>query len=647
MGHLFRIDCFFRHLSILIFASVISCTTKKSIKPEIGVLNYEKHYNVLMYGAVPNDGKDDSESIQRAIDAAIISQNHSIVYIPPGVYDIQKGLVVGSKTELGEYFFVTLKLSGHTQAFSSNQQIGATSVLKGSGPGFTVAVQNARQCVIENLVFEGPTMNFHTPKQILNTLPKDWNRNGDLRINRFSPNCAIAIDPFHKEILAADQNPGFKDFYSNSGSSGSSMILIRGCSFSQYYIGIANNPGLGTSNGDNIRLEDCHVTSCHTFWASGQTQSRNNSIQNVYALYLNTFVSGVTIGRQQGTPPFIQNVNLAGFCKTVFNIQTAFSGLSVCQSYFESIWSLGVVYANTVHFEQCQVQFILPSKLHSSPPFHLYSNTNVNFTGCSIEYFDNCQTTAPFVFRSDGVNIIGGHIEGGVVLADGITNEGGDRLHSVNYWNVNLKCEDSNVNPTISGIHLSNMNNKVILGNSDVTTYDSKQYYTESPTYKVYKIEMADVWFDPKEKTITFLSSSPNLYKKGDVLLSDQWLDLKEFGIDEKLRGTLGFVSDIQDNVITTLGGSELLESSASNIYFVGFHKIAPVIKGTVVEDSDIIRTQTGGNSVEVGSRLNSNLFPQGTWIINVTPDFIRVSSKAIRSSNNNEVISSSGLLEK
>jgi hypothetical protein len=149
------------------------------------------------------------------------------------------------------------------------------------------------------------------------------------------------------------------------------VFTIRGCSFHNYYIAIANNPSNGVANGDNIKVEDSYVESCHTFWSAGQTQSRNNSISNVYALFINTFVSGNVIGQQQGTPPNIRNVNIAGFCRTVFNIKTAFSGLGVDQCYFENIWSLGIVLANTVHFSQCQFQFALPSEKYFGPPFQL------------------------------------------------------------------------------------------------------------------------------------------------------------------------------------------------------------------------------------------------------------------------------------
>lgn len=49
-------------------------------------------YDVSVYGAVPNDGTDDTEAIQEAIDSCF-NQGGGIIYFPKGIYDIKGALV--------------------------------------------------------------------------------------------------------------------------------------------------------------------------------------------------------------------------------------------------------------------------------------------------------------------------------------------------------------------------------------------------------------------------------------------------------------------------------------------------------------------------------------------------------------------------
>lgn len=54
-------------------------------KPELAPKHYQR-YNVLDYGAIPNDGKDDIDAIQRAVDAAG-EAGGGLVFIPKGTFD--------------------------------------------------------------------------------------------------------------------------------------------------------------------------------------------------------------------------------------------------------------------------------------------------------------------------------------------------------------------------------------------------------------------------------------------------------------------------------------------------------------------------------------------------------------------------------
>lgn len=508
--------------------------------------------NILDFGAIPDDGKDDSKGIQAAINHAIQSAQSSKVYCPPGTYDLHTAVMIAHRPQ-SEYEFVTMTFSGHIPAFSANSDIGSTSVFRIKNSTFGIGVQSARNVVIENLVFEGSAPYKADISAIFSQSLEDWTTRVGISANPFSPSSAIVIDPFHSAVSFENRYTGLEDKYTNNSNRGSSMVLIRGCSFIKHYIAIANNPSNGVQNGDNIRAEQCHVNSCHTFWSAGQTQSRGNSIENVYALFLHTFVSGVQIGKQQGTPPSISNVNLAGFCKKVFDIQTGFSGLNVFRSYFESVWSLGVSHGLSTSFDQCQIKFYKPDDFIPSPPFHLHTNNVTSFRDCSIEYFNNCKTPIPFLMKSRELLVSGGHIEGGVIVADGITNAGGDDLHKVQLEGVFIKCLGKVAGKKTTMKPSSKLKNEIIMGGEVLISNEGEVAVNQSTTYNIDYMEKASL--TAEKYTMVFASNALGKYQLGDNLFTGNNLYASTCGLaDVEVRPYLGYVSNISGQIITISG---------------------------------------------------------------------------------------------
>ncbi|MCB0746280.1 MAG: hypothetical protein KDC90_02350 [Ignavibacteriae bacterium] len=534
-------------------------------------LNNQFIVNIVEFGAIPNDSQDNSDAIQMAIDFAIKSKKSSRVFCPPGVYILNKGLIISRIQENGEYGFVTLTIGGNVATYSGDQNIGKVVVFKMNRPTFGLALQSARNCVIENIVFEGCAKFSNEPKEILNldiaTIDKKYN----IINNPFSPSCAIVIDPFHKNILTRDRYKDHESKYTNLSTGGSSMVLIKGCSFIQHYISIANNPSANVQNGDNIRAENCHVSTCHTFWSTGQTQSRGNSIENVYALFLNTFVSGTQIGSGNGTPPSISNVNLAGFCKQVFDIQTGFSGLNVYRSYFESIWSLGLSRGLSTSFDQCQFSFVAPNHDIFMPPFQLYTSNSTSFRDCNIQYFNNCNTPMPYLFRSLELLISGGSVEGGVVVADGITNAGGDDLHKVTLQNVFIKCKGKVAGKKSSEKPVSNIRNEIIMGGEAILSSDGDVLINQGSTYTIEFTENSALTIDRQLKTLSFLAIDTEKYKIGDNLFSDKSVTFPMNETFLTINTYLGFVSGIKENKVIVSGVPMGLMDGPYKIYKVSY----------------------------------------------------------------------------
>ncbi|MBO6517689.1 MAG: hypothetical protein JJ975_14175 [Bacteroidia bacterium] len=592
--------------------------------------------SIADFGAIPNDNKDDSKAIQSAIDFVIHNKKSSHLYCPPGVYNLEEGLVVGNQQPNGEYFFTTITISGHISTYSPDQRIGSTTVFKMRNPTFGIAFQLARNCVVENIVFEGCAQYTNNIETILTASLEDWGEAARARTNSNSPSCAIAIDPFHREITSQNRYPGMEQYYKNQGSGGSSMVLIRGCSFSKHYIAVANNASGKVANGDNIRVEQCNVSTCHTFWSAGQTQSRANSIDNVYAMFLHTFISGMEIGSRHGTPPAVRNLNLAGFCKQLLEVNSGFASVNFSQSYMESLWTLGLAIADQVSFSQCKIKFEVPGNKHFAPPCYLYAKGVASFRDCDLQFFNNCKTRMPILLHSQQLLISGGSVEGGVVVADGHTNAGGEDLHNVKMESVFIKCLNKVAGASASTKPNSNLKGDIIMGGDFVQGLDGSVYRSSATTYNLYQLEDVKVVINESSKTGSFTTSNPGYYKIGDNLFTNRDVDIKQSGyaLSIKLRSPLGYVGKIEGSKITVYGVPHSFPQGQTRLYCAAYPRVCSTVIGKTKVGSSIISNVDFAslNWIPVpGDRINNNAFHQGSYVVHVDRKMglVRMSSNA------------------
>lgn len=369
--------------------------------------------------------------------------------------------------------------------------------------------------------------------------------------------------------------------------------------FLDNYIAIANNPSEGIQNGDNIRAENCHVKRGHTFWSAGQTQSRSNSIDNIYGLTLHTFVSGNKIGRQQGTIPSISNVNLAGFVKQLLNVGALFGPVRVSDSYFESLWSLGYAAVNNVSFDQCQIKFRHPSKYIYAPPYHLYAVKQATFRDCSIEYFNNCSTKAPILFKTNGLTVSGGFVEGGVIVSGGINSVSGGGIHNVKIDNMYAKC----LGTTYGNIGNENftgslkLTRRTLMGGEKIKLSEVPMTFTNNSNsyYHSYEIDpLIEIAIDTIEKKAKIKVVDTGRYQLGDNIFTANAIHPSESNIKgDWLRTPLGFISSIQNNTITVSAipkgrpVDKIIKIRGAHV--VSYPKFIQPIWGNFTEGSNVI----------------------------------------------------------
>ncbi|PCI93226.1 MAG: hypothetical protein COB15_16770 [Flavobacteriales bacterium] len=610
-----------------------NCVVVPTLNGKYAILQpRDKGYYIEDFGAIPNDGLDDSQAIQKAINATINSPVTSQLNAGAGQFDLDTG-VVATNPNGNNFTFLTLTISGNIPVYSPNQTYGSVTVFNlRDTSSFCLAIQKARNSVIENIVFQGPTTYQQSPTAILEGDDAYWGNKAS--INRNSPSCAIAIDPFFHTTSTANRYQKFQDYYTNTDRGGSSMLTIKGCSFVTNYIAIANNPSSGVLNGDNIRAENCHVKRCHTFWACGETQSRSNSIDNIYGLWLHTFVSGYLIGVQAGTLPTVTNVNLSGFTKQVLNVNSLFTPVRVSKSYFESIWSLGHANANNVSFDQCQIKFRRPSNEMFAPPYHLFAPQQCTFRDCSIEYFDNCKTKAPIMFRTNGLLISGGWIEGGVIVSNGYTNRGGDEIHNVRFENTRSKCLGY-IGINNFGTPINNTKG-ILMGQEEISlNYVPVKFINNSNyNYNLYGVENAFIDIDSINKKAIIQVSDTGRYQVGDNLFTNVFVypDSSDM-LGSRSRSPLGFVSEIRKDTIIVNSVPHGFSEGIAPIYVASFPIFIQPVWGDFTSGSNIITNVITNQYPTVGLKIFNSAIPYGAYVkaINTTNNTITLSTNAIQ----------------
>lgn len=289
--------------------------------------------NIKSFGARESYA-DNSPYIQQAIDSAI--RTGKFLYVPVGRFRVAKPLVVsnwGGKA----YAQVFVKIYGESTMWDRNNM----SILEATfTDGPLLSIQLGKGCIIQGINFVGRWAPPGSPymKSI------DDYKDPGTRDSRYSPYCAIAIDPFCYEVPEDGGYPSLKSFYRGEPQrSGSTGIIIKDCAFRGFTIGAITSPNGFTQNAELITFENIQIQNCKIGFAGCQDQEKMNRIINVGAWgTTHTIFAFNKYGA--GTPGnwVIDGVNVAG---DVYQILHRFSGgyfpLFMTNIYAESIFQFG------------------------------------------------------------------------------------------------------------------------------------------------------------------------------------------------------------------------------------------------------------------------------------------------------------------
>ncbi|KIC92256.1 glycosyl hydrolase family 28-related protein [Flavihumibacter sp. ZG627] len=340
--------------------------------------------NVRDLGARGNGSADDSYIIQKAIDSAIKSGKS--VIIPKGRYKIEKPLVV-SNWDGKDYKAVFIKIIGE----STMWDMGDMSVIQASFKDApALSIQKGKGCIISGIFFQGA---YQVPKISLSDLYRSTlEEYGDrtCRDSRYSPYCAIAIDPFSSTLPPDGGYPSLKKFYRGSGSRGGSTgIRIEDCSFDKFTIGAITSPNGSTQNAELITFQNIRIGSCKIGIAGCQDQEKLNRVINLGAWgTTHTVFAFNKYGAARPGHWTIDGVNIAGeVVQIVYRVSHGWFPLFMKNIYAESVLRIG-------HWQSavgdCLSEFVIdfryPEDIGFLPDNHL-SGGGVALKNGSLRYY--------------------------------------------------------------------------------------------------------------------------------------------------------------------------------------------------------------------------------------------------------------------
>ena len=287
-------------------------------------------------GVDPTGVSDSTTGLQAWIDACIA--NNSAGYWPSGIYKITAPLLIRVASTN-----ITLHLFG--EFYSGRTDKGVILDHSAIVDRPAIVFQGMRVGHIENIHFLGPN-NFTTTNFLL---ASDF-VTGGCRDSQYSPQCAIAIDPFGSAVPADGGYPSMTAMYA-AASLASSQVSVSNCNFRNQVVAIAASPGgANTNNNENGFVANCQMLSCKVAVSFGQLNHKGWLLTDLFANLCHTVVDDWTYSTRSGSSGFswvggdvsncthvVKSLSITGAAGVITQ------KLSLTGVYCENIWSIGFI----------------------------------------------------------------------------------------------------------------------------------------------------------------------------------------------------------------------------------------------------------------------------------------------------------------
>lgn len=366
------------------------------------ILRHHGEVWVEQFGAVGDGRTDDTDAIQDVVNLAKkkTADKIRVIRFRPGKrYSISKPIdFIGPLANGAPSYLSDLTLLGEESRDSGGDGVRIEPTYA-DGPAFIFQI--AKGVKIKGLGFIGKNVIRVTSFGEIPYL-KNYIRDEDQRVNRYSPQCALAFDGIKSTVEGTNRypQPSLAKYYTNITSlGGSARVTIEDCFFEHWVVPITQGLS-GAQNGEEFIIRECYIRDCRDGLAFGQSQTRGchfdrNNLENV-GVAINCLDYGPGIGAM----PQIGGGNWIYISK-MFRANATWEGGGIRGLYGEQIYTLGDfgnanMAAIPVHFDGCHIEFNCLNGL--APNYHLSAPVgSVRFTSCQLGQL-NQDHFNPFIF---------------------------------------------------------------------------------------------------------------------------------------------------------------------------------------------------------------------------------------------------------
>lgn len=602
----------------------------------------------LWFGAIPDDGVDDSYPMQKAINFAINSPIVKQVLITRiGRYQVHD--LIGAKYSGGQSQQCTFSIV----APMNSNGLGV-SFYNSFPQSATIHLQQTLGVDLVNISFEGIGADIN---DFANALDATWavssvaTGSQALRSNKKAPYAAVVVDDLYAVgaynctySSTTDYYPGVPlSYYTNTNYAGSTNINMNNCVFSRMYVGVAEGLS-GAPNGEGIHINGGFGIFVAYQWVAGQLQSRENTIEHFYFIFGQAFITNYNWGTGIGDLPTVSNSNINYLKYMMLQGTGNFSTPRFKNGYSEGIWSIGANFGSTpTSFDGWNLT-MLPNDLD---PAHLVGRASVIFQGGMFSFrnanFQAGNYYAALPFNCTQVEFDNVYMESGLPINVN-TSFFNDNIsfHNVHFFgagkNFNL-TEGRNVN-ALDAVIYSSSDKTYLLPGSKIT--DTKQQTFERIGNKFDKIQgNPDVYnsgytisVNTATQSLSFTAANSGIFQAGDVIYTTGSIDYT--GDPFTANGaSLGYVSNITGSVVTLSNiPAGIINGTSFQMYIWRIPRWVDHEMGTVTSGSNVITSVISSVSQNflTGDRINGTGIIPGTWVVSATSTTITLSTNATAS---------------
>lgn len=627
-------------------------------------------------GAAGSGLVNDHDALQWCWTMCAFGNKIKHIWWPSGIYRIDKGLLF-ERDDNGDGsrdFPTGYIIEGEGQAFGGS---GEVVVNLHNDSSFALGFQKCKGLLVKNIYVDGGNTVIAglTYSQVFEGAGSLWNSTQRIQIN--SPIVLFAVDPVGIPTMGAGTKyPDFVAKYTDPSNGGSTDITFDHCAAFNAIGGFGISVNGTTQNGDLIECHSCWAYQLKYAFITGSSQNRSFKINKcgVWGRVFTIFDCN-TFGDNIGDPPQVEELNTAGLNKYLCSLNTfANNGLTINDSHFESLWSLGGCFPSQSgklvinnSWVAMAGSFLPGDGTAIHPPKTIFRGSTLSMTNSFFSYYQSGSgpmsiAATQGLFNSTNLdNIVIDAVNTGVITYTHCTGGGstypfgdGDVIANVDpnqfQNNHTLFTTDMEFIPDVfAGDFYVSLTRKKINRTRGQFGFGGKDYqeillgtFTPSNIVAVNGAQSSST----ADITLTPGSTELKVLQIGDYLLC-QTTD--EYGRANS-NTCMGQIYAINAGTGVVSLKTTMIGLSAISYANVRLYRQHELLAGFAVGDShvgsnviDNVEIESSITQFPIGATLNSNNFPEGTWIqsYNSSTHQLTVSNNATTAQTTMDILSS------